>query len=202
MENIITFDEWRSKYDGMSLAEQVEYHNQLEHLYPEQAHYNYGNVREALQLAVPSPKVLEFGCWKGDLAQRAIPEFNVKSWKGVEICDAAIKNTHCTRDEFSYIVPDKFDWFDEQRTEEADIIIATHFIEHLSNNHFDKLAIYCKGVKVIYFEAPLTQDGQNWEGYVGTHKLFYGWKDVTNVMSSVGFKVEKVLNDSIIFICE
>ena len=39
------FDDWRSKYDTMSSSEQVEYYNEIEELYPEQAHYNYENVK-------------------------------------------------------------------------------------------------------------------------------------------------------------
>ena len=198
---ILTFDEWRKKYESMSLDEQVAYHNELERLYPEQAHYSYYGIREAFLLAKPK-KVLEFGCWKGDLANLAIPEFNIESWKGIEICDAAINNTHCTLPQFSYIRPDRFDWFMGDRTEDADLIIGTHFIEHLSNQHFDKLAEYCRGVKFVYFEAPLTIDGQNWNGYHGTHKLEYGWKKVEEVMGNNGYIVQNIFHDARFFICE
>jgi len=44
------FDDWRSKYDTMSSSEQVEYYNEIEGLYPEQAHYNYENVKIVLNL--------------------------------------------------------------------------------------------------------------------------------------------------------
>ena len=44
------FDDWRSKYDTMSSSEQVEYYNEIEELYPEQAHYNYENVKIVLEL--------------------------------------------------------------------------------------------------------------------------------------------------------
>jgi len=198
---MITFDEWRQKYDKMTLEEQVSYHNQLEKLYPEQAHYSYGGIREAFSFAKPK-RVLEFGTWKGDLANLAIPEFQIESWKGIEICEAAIRNTHCRLPQFSYIMPSKFDWFIEERTEEADLIIGTHFIEHLSNEHFDKLAEYCRGVKFVYFEAPLTIDGQDWVGYHGTHKLIYGWRKVEEVMANNGYKLHNSFHDARFFICE
>lgn len=201
-KKLASFDEWRNLYDDMTYRDQVDYYNEIEKLYPEQAHYQYNDVRKALEMCPASPTILEFGCWKGDLAQRAIPEFNVKSWKGVEICEGAIKNTHCNRKEFSYIFPDKFDWFADPRTEEADIIIATHFIEHLSNEHFEKLLDYCKGVKLIHFEAPLNDAGQGWAGYGGTHILGYGWNKITELMADRGYKVAKTYNGSRTYICE
>jgi hypothetical protein len=134
------FDNWRTKYDAMSIEEQIEYHNKLEELYPEQAHFNYENVKIVLNLAKKNPKVLEFGTWKADLCEICLQEFEIKSWVGIEICKSAIEKTKCKSDKFSYIFPDKFNWFDDGNRPECDVIIATHFIEHLSNTHFESLA--------------------------------------------------------------
>ncbi len=136
------FDKWRERYDTMTIDEQITYHNELEARYPEQNHYNYDNVKEALLLC-NNAVVLEFGTWKGDLAKQALQDFNLSGWYGIEICEAAIRSTKCK--EVNYIKPTKFDWFTDKRTIKADIIIATHFIEHLSNDHFEQLAKYCKG---------------------------------------------------------
>ena len=76
------FDKWREGYDNMTIDEQIAYHNELEARYPEQNHYNYDNVKEALMLC-NKPIVLEFGTWKGDLALQAMQDFNILSWYGI-----------------------------------------------------------------------------------------------------------------------
>lgn len=197
----IDFNKWREDYESSTLQDQVEFHNKIEKEYPTQAHFNYENVKEALSLAPQDAIVLEFGCWKGDLANMAIPEFKIKQWIGIEICDAAIANTNCKRPEFFYDIPDRFDWFNEPFSFFADIVIATHFIEHLSDDHFNQLANYCRigDYPIIYFEAPLTEDGQSWQGYEGTHKLTYGWRKVITVMMDNGYSVHKRLTDGVIF---
>ena len=184
----MTFNEWRNKYDQMTLSEQIDYHNVIENQYPEQAHYNYENVKHVL--SDDGIRVLEFGCWKADLAQRAISEYLIKDWKGIEICTAAIEKTRCTAKEFSYIIPKDFNWFATTKRPDCDVIIATHFIEHFSGEHFEQIAEYCAGVPLIYFEAPLTDEGENWENYIGTHKLTYGWNKVNEIMLSKGYYVK------------
>lgn len=183
----MTFNEWRDRYSKMSYDEQVQYHNLIEQQYPDQAHYTYDNVKQILSDRI---KVLEFGCWKADLAARAISEYNIKEWKGVEICTTAIEKTKCTANNFKYIVPKKFDWFNTKVKPKADVIIATHFIEHLSNEHFEQLAEYCAGVPLIYFESPLSNEGESWDGYIGTHKLNYGWDKVNEIMKSKGYFIK------------
>jgi cyclopropane fatty-acyl-phospholipid synthase-like methyltransferase len=183
----MTFNEWRDKYSKMSYDEQVKYHNLIEEQYPDQAHYTYDNVKQVLSDGI---KVLEFGCWKADLAARAILEYNIKEWKGVEICTTAIEKTKCTANNFKYIVPKKFDWFNTKVKPKCDVIIATHFIEHLSNEHFEQLAEYCAGVPLIYFESPLSNEGESWDGYIGTHKLNYGWDKVNEIMKSKGYFIK------------
>jgi hypothetical protein len=193
------FDVWREKYDNMTIEEQVAYHNKLEELYPEQAHYNYDNVKIALELCGKKINVLEFGTWKADLCETALKEFDIESWVGIEICKHAIEKTKCKSEKFKYIFPDKFDWFNDKNRPSCDIIIATHFIEHLSNEHFVSLAEYCKGVNYVYFEAPLSNNGENWNGYLGTHKLNYGWNHVVEIMKQNNFEVTHDLNQGKIF---
>ena len=178
----------------MSLAEQVKYHNEIEKQYPEQAHFTYNNVKKVLYSGA---SVLEFGTWKADLAQIAIPEFSLKSWQGIEICTNAIESTRCTYTQFSYINPKIFDWWKEELPY-TDIIIATHFIEHLSNEHFEELVKALKS-PLIYFEAPLTGEGDTWVGYIGTHKLNYGWNKVTELMNQQGYLIKENFTEGKIY---
>lgn len=204
------FDEWRNRYEAMTLEEQVAYHNELEKKYPDQAHYHLEWVKQAFsclntEQAVFKPRVLEFGAWKGDLAEEIIKSGLVSHWFGIEICDNAIKNTHCKRPEFTYHKPIRFDWWNSESLYHLkelmnyDIIIATHFIEHLSNQHFEQLINFCDTVPVVYFEAPLSNEGQKWDGYEGTHKLEYGWNQVIEIMQKHGYELKTDFGDGKIF---
>lgn len=195
------FDVWREKYDSMSLEEQVEYHNDLELRYPDQAHYTYPIVEEVLNLVNSlNIDILEFGSWKADMANRALSQFpNIKQWNGIEICKNAIEKTNCNDERFNYIFPNKFNWFEDKRKIKTDVIFATHFIEHLSNHHFEQLVKYVKGAKYVYFECPITDGGQTWMGDVSTHKLEYGWNDVIRLMGEQSYKVYKKYPEGVIF---
>jgi hypothetical protein len=194
------FDQWREKYESMTIQEQKEYHNDLELRYPEQAHYQYDNIKEVLSVLPKRANILEFGCWKADLAQQALNEYpDIFSWKGIEICQFAIDKTKCDNKKFQYIMPKEFNWFETTKKPDADFIVATHFIEHLSNKHFESLAKYCKGTKHILFEAPLKEENQDWTGYLGTHKLGYGWQEVIRIMFENNFVVRNRYNETIWF---
>jgi hypothetical protein len=194
------FEQWRADYDKMTYEEQVKYHNEIEANYPEQAHYTYQNIIHLFNLMKDDSMVLEFGTWKGDMANRCFIDYpqKIKSWVGIEICQAAIEKTRCLDPKFSYIFPKRFDWFMEKRPK-ADVIVATHFIEHLKNDHFDALAKYCQGVDYVLFEAPLSANGESWENYHGTHKLNYGWNQVVEVMGKNGFELNATLHDARLF---
>lgn len=195
------FDKWRDGYESMTSDEQASYYNDLEIRYPDQAHYRIDWVRQAIKKVPTTPiRVMEFGCWKGDLALQILSSTqNIIRWAGIEICDNAIKKTKCKDSRFFYIRPKEFDWWNHMDKPTFDIIIATHFIEHLSDEHFKQLVEFCSGIPVIYFEAPLSKHGQEWTGYEGTHKLSYGWDKVTELMTKAGYKLEKDNGDGKIY---
>lgn len=194
------FDVWRLKYDSMTYQEQIEYHNSIEERYPDQAHYIYENVKACIIEAGIEVDVLEFGCWKADMAKQTLSDFQgIKTWTGIEICENAINKSKCEDLRFKYIFPSDFNWFETMETPKCDIIFATHFIEHLSNEHFEALVRFCKNVPYVYFEAPLLDGDQDWTGYLGTHKLHYGWDNVRKIMFSAGFSVHLSFKDGILF---
>lgn len=193
------FDQWRSKYNSMTYKEQVAYHNDLEKRFPEQAHFNYGQAKKVLK---DGDSVLEFGCWKGDLAKRAFSEYKDLTWLGIEICKDAIEKGYKNDSDYEVYQPHYFDWWnyeDRDIVSGRDVLIATHFIEHLSNQHFEELVQWFKGISLVYFEAPLSMEGQSWEGYYGTHKLNYGWNKVIDIMKEAGYKAKELLHQAVIF---
>ena len=170
-----TFNEWREKYSTLTLEEQIKYHNELEIGYPDQAHYDLDFATKVFDLVNPSD-VTEAGGWKGDLANIMLNKYDIKTWLNIEICQNAIDNTKCKDDRHKYLMPNSFDWFDSKIYK--GMFLATHFIEHLSTEHFDKLLETLSDVEYVYFEAPLNDTPQNWVDYFGTHKLEYGWNQI------------------------
>jgi hypothetical protein len=175
---MITFNEWREKYNEMTTDEQVAYHNYLETQYPEQAHYDLQFAKNVFELVKPKI-VTEAGGWKGDLANEMFKVFDIKKWINIEICQNAIDNTKCKNDKFINLKPENFNWFNSVKIE--GMFLATHFIEHLSNEHFIELANVLQKNEYIYFEAPLTNEGETWFDFHGTHKLEFGWNDIKNL---------------------
>lgn len=179
------FDKWRAEYDAMTLEDQIKAHDDIGALYPDQAHYDLDRIKEVLRNKQIN-RVMEAGPWKGDLAHAILsdPEFDhITAWVGVEICEYARANTVVTDPRFTYYIPQRFDWWHEQAFNilSMDIFIGTHFIEHLSDRHLYELAAALYGYSHIYFEAPISIEGQTWDGYEGTHMLQYGWKQVLNM---------------------
>jgi len=174
-----TFDEWREKYNTLTMQEQIAFHNHLESQYPDQAHFDIDFAIKVFDFVKPK-EVTEAGGWKGDLANQLIPKYDIQYWLNIELCESAIQNTHCKFEAFKNYVPESFDWFDSKLYK--GLFVATNLIEHLSNEHFNTLAKSLSKVEYVYFESPLEDESQSWNGYLGTHKLEYGWNDIKKVM--------------------
>ena len=183
----MNFNEWRVNYDQLDFAQQQEYHNHLEALYPEQAHYNLSAAKEAIAIVNPLT-IAEAGTWKANLANEILKNnTTITDWKAYELCPNAILKKACNDPRLSYQEINKFDWWDKDIF--CDMFIATHFIEHLSNEHLKELLSSVKS-KSVYLEAPISDGGDNWDNYDGTHKLTCGWSGVTELMK--GYKLVSI----------
>jgi len=178
------FDEWRAGYNTRTFAEEMAYHNELEARFPDQAHFNLDAALSAFNIIWPR-NVLEAGAWKGHLAKEILDtEPDIESWTAYEICTAAIEKTVCHYPQFTYTIPDRFDWFYSATILTGiDMFIATHFIEHISDEHFEGMAgaINAAQVPALYFEAPIKDEPSDWEGYPGTHMLTMGWDAIKSL---------------------
>lgn len=178
---MFTFNEWRENYDKLTIEEQKDYHNYLEINYPNQAHYDLNFAIKVFDIVNPK-KVTEAGGWKGNLADILLKKYNIESWVNIELCENAIKNSVCKDERFKNINPNTFDWWKNSFYD--GFFIATHFIEHLSNDHFIQLADSLCACEYIYFEAPITNEGEKWIDFEGTHKLELGWNDIKYILKN------------------
>jgi hypothetical protein len=195
---IENFNEWRNKYDTLTFEEQRLYHNHLEELYPEQAHYDLASAKIAFEHVKPLT-VVEAGAWKANLAAIILNEnATIEQWQAIELSTNAINKTLCKDDRFSYIDINRFDWWNEMQFEQ-DLFLATHFIEHLSGEHLTAL-INAINTKAVYFEAPITNAGEAWNDFHGTHKLHFGWDIINSLFTIKGYNVVNITNHCKLYI--
>lgn len=200
-----TFDQWRKDYEAMTFEEQVAYHNDLYDSYPEQAHFNLAAFREVLKIVKPK-EILEAGPWRADLASIILKENQtIEEWDGFEICQKAKDNCKCDDDRFDYWPINRFDWWEYFPLTNWNLVFGTHFLEHLSDRHAKDLLKNLNdcgsgmwALKAVYFEAPIAMERRDgWDGYVGTHKLNMGWKDICEILYQ--FKPTFITDSCVLF---
>lgn len=191
------FDRWRELYYDLTHEENIEFGNAMEAKYPGQASFNKDAFLSVLKTLPNSSKILEVGGWKGELAQALFHEASPKiySWKNIDMCRAAVMKTVVSPSlPYTPVFPARFDWFRQPREEHFDACFSAHTIEHLTGLNVIQLIDWLKGIPTIVFEAPISYEGQTWEGYEGTHILEFGWLRINAYMAGSGYSVEK-LND-------
>lgn len=186
------FDKWRALYYDLTLEEQEQFGRDMEEKYPHQQSYTLSNF-EHLFNRFPGCHVLEIGGWKGELADTCLKKFDIKGWHNIDYCRAAVEKSICHPARYSAYCPSNFFWFKGDRSHMADIAIAAHVIEHLTDEDCFDLMRYLNGISRIMFEAPIAMNGETtWDGYIGTHILKMGWDKICDHMKSMGYSVEQI----------
>jgi len=167
----------------MTFADQQEFYRVVAIEHPEQQHFNTNAAISAFeQIDEPSFTVVELGGWDGALAYHLLDRFPILRWINYDI--VSVEPQVCIDRRYHPVELD--DWFwNERRT--ADVFVATHMIEHITDRELGEL-FDCLDVDWIYLEAPLLIDGQKWYGYRGSHILELGWKDVVAMLYERGYE--------------
>jgi len=179
----IDWDQWRAEYAELSFAEQQAFYRQVAIAHPEQQHFDLDAAVEAFKLVdEDSFTVAELGGWDGALAGELIARFPILRWINWDI--VAVEPQVCV--DHRYFAVELDDWFWSER-QSADVFVATHMIEHIRASELEEL-FDCLDVGYIYLEAPLTNEGQQWAGYRGSHILELGWREVTKLLTDRGYE--------------
>jgi hypothetical protein len=166
----------------MTWADQVAFYRNVERNHPIQKFYSAWAVRDLLSLIQTPVKVLEIGGWKGELAEEVHTE-QVIEWLNIEVIEAAIGTKG---DWYRAIVPDDYIW-KVGLPSGFDLLVMSHTIEHVSGEQLSLIVTQFDG-EWVYFEAPLGEHQNHWDGYSGTHILELGWHEVDDLMADQGFK--------------
>ncbi len=184
------FDSWREAYDSMSFEDHVAIYDEMYRVFPEQEHHDTSAVVDLVR-GTGVRTVVELGGWTGTLAAQVLSEdtLTVTRWTNFDICGKAIRNPDTS--DHRYVPIALTDWAWKGSLPTGDLFVATHMIEHLSNSHFFGLlkAIRVAEYPIVHLESPLTDDGQDWNGYFGSHKLLFGWEEVCNLMNIQDYKL-------------
>jgi hypothetical protein len=175
---VIDWDAYRRDYDRMGRDEQEAFYERVYAAYPVQKHFNAEACSALLHLCRPT-SVVEIGGWRGELAKDMLSRWpGIMVWHNVEICRSARQQSECTDTRYHAVT----------EAVPADCLVTSHAIEHMRlyevANYLDKIE-----PKAAYVAAPLSEDGQTWDNYLGSHVMQEGWKDVIAMFSSRGFDI-------------
>lgn len=191
------FDKWRELYHELTTEEQKDFYNDIELVYPTQQSFTKKAYQEFFK-GKPNLKVLEFGGWKGELSKIIMKKNQVCTWINIELCTNAIEKSVNSYENYCVVNPGSFQWFKEERKIDCDVFISAHSIEHISDSELIELLKFIKGIKYVILEAPIEDDINNWDNYLGTHILKMGWNPIIEIMKSYGYTASKL--DSIVYL--
>jgi hypothetical protein len=184
----IDWDRYRELYAMKGDSFHRETYAEIHKNYPEQRHCTLPSLRRFLT-DHHKALVVEMGGWDGWAASVMLPEFpELEHWLNVEFCEDAAKATVCDDKRFNVYVPRTFQWWrSEVAPAASDVMVLSHVIEHLTNEDAYELIGSLRPL-AWYIEAPLSENGQDWSGYLGTHVLRAGWVELEKWLDAAGYR--------------
>lgn len=199
--DIADFDAWRERYNEMTYRDMKRFYDLVEADHPLQQAYDANAFSRFLDhtiASIGSVSVLEIGGWKGELAQRMLVKPGIAMWCNLEICENAARKSVFSSPRYETIIPDDFAW--NIMLPEANVFIASHFIEHIRWRELKALVHNLPSkIQFMGLQAPIQESGTDWMGYHGTHILEVGWKLVSIYLLAAGFvEVENLCVDDFV----
>lgn len=182
------FDQYRDEYPTMTDRSMSEWHSRLYRDHPDQSHFNSAALMWFLGEVNPV-NVVEIGGWDGEAAALGL-ETNpgIVSWENYEVCQEAVAASVCHDPRYSsFPVPVYF------ATRLADTLVASHSLEHMSDEQVEKL-ISTTDAKNVYVDAPLKPEGEDWGGTTCLHCLRMGWSKLHELFTAAGFSLREAVD--------
>ena len=187
----IDWDAYRAAYDGMTYGEQVAFYDRVWDLHPDQHHYDAEACFAFLTVA-QADRVIEIGGWRGHLAAEMLPRLPaIRRWHNVELCRGAVAATVCDDRRYTAQVPTRWAW--EMTHEPGGVLVAAHVIEHMTLAQVGAL-VGALRPRAAFVQSPLTDTGQDWAGYGGSHVLRAGWSEVIALFAAHGLTHDPTLD--------
>jgi hypothetical protein len=180
------WDGWRAGHGSLSFSANQRFASEFYQICQDQNFHTLAQVEGFMDYFEPKT-VVEIGGWRGELASSLLNDetLDIQSWTNYEICLEAVRDSVCTDSRYHPVGLTENLW--DGHIIEADAFVAAHVIEHLTPEELEKL-VSLLDVECVYFEAPLLEPGQTWDGYDGSHILTFSWDDVHALMDRYGFE--------------
>lgn len=192
------YDKWRANYDKMNHIDQIYYARTFIDNGKDQSETRHQLMSEELigfltYNTNKSYNIVEMGGWQGYLAKEILQIHNIeeiKSWINFDIAFNAIIRNKCNDPRYDCIITHKPIWLlDNNLTDlafnNANIFIASHCLEHIKYEELNHL--YCRinnsNIEYCFLDIPIEDEPMDWNGYLGTHILEVGYKDVINLFN-------------------
>lgn len=208
----IDFNKWRDDYQQMSYDDQVKFYNEVAKRWPEQIDFHFPSWLRFFKYVhdgLGPFSIFEIGGWKGEMAQAVFdtaPDLikrttirggkqQLPTWVNFEISEEALTGTVVTDPRYQAKVPPDFAW--NVAIPNMDVFIASHTIEHITEENFVALLDNLPSTVVfIGLESPLRPSdvSRDWGNYTGSHILEIGWKEVAEHLADFGFYAIKELD--------
>mgnify|MGYP001417850576 FL=1 len=183
---IVDFDSWRKRYDEMTFDEHAEFYRRLHGDHPDQQHFSVESAHSFFGCIDGAKSVIELGGYDGGLASACLSEHpEILSWTNFDLDTAA---SLCDDPRYSAITLTTQFWEARPPLSDNEIFVASHVIEHLSDDDFLSLLSNVSWASAIYFDAPIDQSVRSeWDGSTAAHKLSLSWDDIDGLVSLLGY---------------
>jgi len=188
---VIDWDAYRAAYDGMTYGEQVAFYDRVWELHPEQHHYDAEACAAFLE-DVAARNIVEIGGWRGELATEMLARFpKIRRWHNIELCRGAVMATVCDDPPYTTQVPGNWAW--TMIYEPGQVLVAAHVIEHMTLAQVELLLTAIRP-RAAFIQSPLTEEGEDWAGYTGSHVLRAGWREIVALCGTCGLTHDPTLD--------
>ena len=192
--NADDFNDWRERYDSMSVADQRQFYSRVWTEYPDQRHHDPDAAIAFFASIPPRLRVQEIGGWQGHLAKRILENYPARSWDNYEICKEAVENSVVDSRTYRALTINSWPW--GQDNHRYDVLVMTHCLEHMRFHEF-VLLLASGNWGWIFLESPLALGPTDWTDYMGTHIFEQGWESVLTALRVQAYEIveERRLGD-------
>lgn len=192
MLNDHNWDFYRDNYIAGKYSHQdlININNQLYTKIPEQVYFHPAWVRWFFQNFQETIRVMELGCYRGELAQQMmLIHSQIVRWTGFDICKLALMDEVVQQDQFHPIFLEQPVW--THPFELHDIFVSTHTLEHMTWDEVVKVfdRIQESEIYGVHLELPVREEGKVWRGGGSTHVLIKGRQHIRDWFIRNGWNV-------------
>lgn len=182
------FDVYRENYRFLSFQDLKRINQVWAAKYPDQHYFDSSFVIEAFRkiasnLGRDNIQVVELGGFDGSLAFQVLQHFPNAAWLNLEIGE------HLPvpgLDKFQYkeqVLADQL-WECKPNIDAPDVFVSGDTLEHFPDDQFQKIIDFVTQNRISYLvlKIPISDNGQNWRGYFGSHLLHRGRNQVKEML--------------------